>query len=618
MSNSKSLVEEKKQTATGMVFCACVLGLLCLVIWDEYEGWASAVARIEHGLLQDAFAIGQHVDDSIQVAELALSDIITEIDDEKGSPQLQGKIVNVMKRQIGVVRRLDSLSFIGANGRLIATSVANGSSGVDFGDRIYFKYHSTHDSPASFVGPPVLDRLRSGWIITVSRRYNLKDGSYGGVVVATVSLRYLADFFQKFDIGANGTVLLVKGDGTILTRMPMNENILGTDMSGHDLFQAHLSRRTEGVYHYTSPVDGMKRISAYKKSQATGIVTQIAASRAETLTNWITAAQIRWLSFLAMFGLACVIGWRWNIQAKLRRISQRELTRLDEEIRVIAESSADLIQRLSLDGTREYVSQASLSLYGIPPADLMGRNMLEGLEEESASNVRLALQQMRNGKPSEKVTASRKLQNGRVIWVETTFSRCEPHPGSPASIVAVTRDITRQKEERDNLDALAKTDGLTGIANRRVLDERLSEYSAMAALPHPVSFLLIDADNFKSYNDQYGHDAGDTCLKAIAQALQTAVANQGDLAARYGGEEFALLLPGTDAPQAMVVAEGVRGAIEELCIEHAGNPPYNKATVSIGIATLSAGSRSDASSLVHTADQALYAAKSGGRNQCRS
>lgn len=602
-----------------MAFCACVLGLLCLVLWDEYEGWASAVARIEHGLLQDASAIGQHVDDSIQVAELALSDLITEIDDEAGSPELQDKLVNVMKRQVGVVRRLDSLSFIGANGRLLATSVANASSGVDFGDRIYVKYHSTHDSSVAFVGPPVVDRLRSGWIITISRRYNLNDGSYGGVVVATVSLRYLADFFQKFDIGANGTVLLVKGDGTILTRMPMSEDILGTDMSGHDLFQAHLSRRTEGVYHYTSPVDGMKRISAYKKSQATGIVTQIAASRADTLRSWISAAQIRWLSFLAMFGLACLIGWRWNIQAKLRRISQRELTQRDEEIRLIAESSADLIQRLSLDGTREYVSQASLSLYGVPPEDLLGRNMLEGLEEESASKVRLALQQMRNGKPSEKVTASRKLPNGRVIWVETTFSRCEPHPGSPASIVAVTRDITRQKEERDNLDALARTDGLTGIANRRVLDERLAKYGATVSSPHPVSFLLIDADNFKSYNDRYGHDAGDKCLKAIAQALQTAVVNEGDLAARYGGEEFALLLPGRDARQAAVVAESVRKAIEDLRIEHAGNPPYHKATVSIGIATLSVGSINDAiTSVVHAADQALYAAKSGGRNQCRS
>ncbi len=170
------------------------------------------------------------------------------------------------------------------------------------------------------------------------------------------------------------------------------------------------------------------------------------------------------------------------------------------------------------------------------------------------------------------------------------------------------------------LSRLASTDGLTHLANRRRFDEGLAqEWRRAAREETPLSLLLLDVDRFKRFNDQYGHQAGDDCLRAIAAAVGRPPCRPGDLIARYGGEEFAVLLPGTDAAGAGEVAERVRVAVEALRRPHAGNAECGGiVTVSIGIGTalpsLDAGA-AGSEALVVASDQALYAAKRDGRNR---
>jgi len=166
-----------------------------------------------------------------------------------------------------------------------------------------------------------------------------------------------------------------------------------------------------------------------------------------------------------------------------------------------------------------------------------------------------------------------------------------------------------------NLHRLANLDALTGIANRRQFDYTFDEEWRRAFREdQPLALLILDIDCFKSYNDTYGHQAGDACLKAIAQVLQAAVKRAGDLAARYGGEEFAVILPWTDGPGALTVAEQLRLAIEELRIPHEASPLGGQVTVSVGAATAFPRARGSRQDLVASADRALYRAKSGGRN----
>lgn len=167
----------------------------------------------------------------------------------------------------------------------------------------------------------------------------------------------------------------------------------------------------------------------------------------------------------------------------------------------------------------------------------------------------------------------------------------------------------------DQLRDLASRDGLTGIFNRRHLDEYLHvELLRCKREKQAISLLMIDVDHFKKFNDHYGHPNGDACLRAVAQYINEAIKRPGDLAARYGGEEFAVVLPGTDTQGALQVAELIRGEITSANIPHTGNTS-GRVTVSVGVATLMATAVSHVDELIESADRALYQAKASGRDK---
>ena len=184
------------------------------------------------------------------------------------------------------------------------------------------------------------------------------------------------------------------------------------------------------------------------------------------------------------------------------------------------------------------------------------------------------------------------------------------------------------KELRDSLAraaALATLDGLTNVANRRALDNHLEEQWLLATRAQTsLALLMIDADHFKEFNDRFGHQAGDECLRSIALTLSAQVSRPADLVARFGGEEFAILLPNTPLEGAQHVAEGARAAIAQLAIAHPGaaqpggdssTSPPRHVTVSIGCAALVPRANTQFHRLVELADQALYLAKRGGRDR---
>lgn len=180
------------------------------------------------------------------------------------------------------------------------------------------------------------------------------------------------------------------------------------------------------------------------------------------------------------------------------------------------------------------------------------------------------------------------------------------------------RERTRKLEESNSkLGALSATDGLTGIANRRRFDEFLSsEWNHARQSGQPLALALLDVDLFKKYNDQYGHQAGDDCLRLVAQVLNANVRRAGDLVARYGGEEFALVAVAADETSALAMSHNICEAIQALGQAHALSP-FGVVTASIGVAVLTPAPGDDDSheALIRQADRALYQAKARGRNQ---
>jgi diguanylate cyclase (GGDEF)-like protein len=179
------------------------------------------------------------------------------------------------------------------------------------------------------------------------------------------------------------------------------------------------------------------------------------------------------------------------------------------------------------------------------------------------------------------------------------------------SLLLLTRKLDSANRELRRLSAV---DGLTGIANRRQFDEALQrEWRRCQRLSVPLSLLLADVDSFKQYNDRYGHQAGDECLRAVATSLAGKLRRPADIVARYGGEEFAAILPDTGAEGAMQVAESMRQGIQEQSMPHEGSA-YGVVTASLGVATVVPQRMEGMSRLVSAADRALYEAKRQGRN----
>ncbi len=189
-----------------------------------------------------------------------------------------------------------------------------------------------------------------------------------------------------------------------------------------------------------------------------------------------------------------------------------------------------------------------------------------------------------------------------------------------AKLTAMERIAKMRGELEDanrQLKQLSEMDGLTGIANRRRFDDYFErEYKRAIRENSSLSVLLIDVDHFKSYNDHYGHPAGDTCLQQIATTLSKILKRPADLIARYGGEEFVAVLPNTPRVGAQHIANSLLKAIEDLEIPHTKSTTASVITISIGYTTAGSGwiEKFKSSDLIECADNALYQAKTSGRN----
>ncbi len=312
-----------------------------------------------------------------------------------------------------------------------------------------------------------------------------------------------------------------------------------------------------------------------------------------------------------------------------REARERRLAESEASFRLLTENSGDVIARLGLDGVFRYVSPAALRVLGWQPQALCGQPMLDFVQAEDRAWVSSSVVALAQAATEEiTITFRFRREDESEVWVEAHVRLLLDPGGRPLEAVLAMRDATDRKAAEtellaafERMEAMAQTDGLTGLANRRRFDEMLGrEWRRAMRDETPLSLLLVDADRFKTFNDRYGHAAGDECLRHLAVAIGSAARRPGDLAARYGGEEFVVLLPATDLLGAQEVAERLRQEVLAIGLEHLGNPPMGLVSVSIGLACAwpRAGEPVDTDGLLRAADDALYVAKSTGRNQVSS
>ncbi|MFL9922537.1 diguanylate cyclase [Paraburkholderia fungorum] len=311
-------------------------------------------------------------------------------------------------------------------------------------------------------------------------------------------------------------------------------------------------------------------------------------------------------------------------QAQRNRLIAR-LRDGERRYQVLAENATDIVMSMRLEGRLTYVSPRVTAVLGYTPGDLLGMYYPELVLLDDRAALATAIESLTRGGTEASQDSRFRRPDGQVLWMKTSLRLViDPFSGKPEALMATVRDITESKVveqrlavERRELQALVFRDGLTGLFNRRHFDQELERQwrkEARAVSPSHMAVIMIDIDAFKDYNDHYGHQGGDECLRTIAQAIASAARRPTDVVARYGGEEFALILRDADQQGAQRVAERIRATVENLRIPH---PACHTGivTISVGVAAQRPGEGGDVNGLVAAADRALYTAKQQGRNR---
>lgn len=214
-------------------------------------------------------------------------------------------------------------------------------------------------------------------------------------------------------------------------------------------------------------------------------------------------------------------------------------------------------------------------------------------------------------------------KDGTHVWIRDVVHVMRNEAGEVDALIGFMFDISERKKTeaklidlQKELETLSFKDGLTGVANRRMFDSMMdAEWVGACHNKRPLSLIMLDIDYFKQYNDHYGHIQGDDCLRRVAHTLNTAGKRSGDFFARFGGEEFILILPDTDGPAAVKVAERCRSLIFKAQIPHEKSLVSQLITISIGVSTIVPTHADEWIKFIEQVDRHLYQAKQQGRNR---
>jgi diguanylate cyclase (GGDEF)-like protein/PAS domain S-box-containing protein len=613
------------QSKTGLtplpLLAASFVVLVCVAIlgmsgWREWTSRALSLKAAEVEMANLARSLTQHAEDSFDLLDSSILGAINRLETDGTGPETLSKLKKVLVLRKAALPRIYNIVIGDESGNWILAAIGEGSS---LKDREFFLHHKQSPARAAFIGKPVIGKVSSGWIATVSRRFNHPDGSFAGVVVATIDAGYFSEFYRQLDTGTNGAISLLSAGGIIMARSPDNATYVGRDLSNAPLFRDPLLKSPRGVYYFKSPLDGMQRVSFFQRSERFPLVILATAQLDEVLASWRRAAITRMLFVLGLVSLIAVMGYYLVRQLLRGQRMAAALAAKEANFRVLAEGSSDMVTRIGLDERVHYASPSSIRILGWPPERLVGASALAGVNREDLPRVEETVAALKKGEVEEaRITYRTRRRKKSEIWVESTLRVTRSVNGEIDGVVAISRDMTEQKDLEEKLETLATMDSLTGLANRRRFDERLlEEWDRAHRERSSLALLMIDVDHFKTFNDEYGHPAGDECLRAVARILVAEAQRTTDLAARYGGEEFAMLLPNTDAAGCERIGERIRRALREAGIPHALSLPSGLLTASLGGAACRPGSEklSGHASLVEAADRALYAAKDGGRNR---
>ena len=564
-----------------------------------------------------------HVVGALQVIDLSLAsfgDAIKALDTESTlSPE-------AIKRLLLTHGRVSDTSFwvifIDPQGRGVAASNNLPIGGVSYADRAYFSTHVQNAESGLFIGGPEIGRVSKRRIFFLSRRVTSATGKFLGVVAAPVDASVFANVFANALFQPALSITLAHADGKIIARAPKFDESFGASIVGTTFFKQMVTAPS-ATYEAKSLIDGDTRIYSYKTIENMPLVLSVGMASQSWKTGLVDDLLVATIGLVVIIAVLFFSGtFALRSYQRMAR-SEGDQRRLNAELlaakeglaaserrtRMITDNLPALIAYIDSNGRYVFHNSFYRHIKGIDVNTMLGKTMREVYSEEDYALVKNEVEQAMTG---QRVAFERSVtRDGAERYFKFEYTPDFDAAGRVVGVYSMVTNVTDMKRVQNQLALLARIDTLTGLPNRSYLYERLGEAIARSRRNGTtLACLYLDLDCFKQVNDALGHAGGDALLTQFGARLQRCV-RQTDMVARLAGDEFVVVVEGLEQPEgAKYVAAKIIQAMQ-VPFTLTGND--RMVTTSIGVA-IANEQTDDPDALLRKADEALYQAKSDGKN----
>jgi len=319
-----------------VVLLLLVIGcsLASLTVWKVFASRDRALEEVNVHGLNLTQALSTYSEGIVRQSALLLLGLVERLETEGSGPAQIQRLRALVGRQEPLMPQLSGITIYDNKGHWLMSSNRPIPAGANSSDRAYFIHHRDDPSPEIFIGPPIISRSNREWVMTISRRFNGADGEFAGVVSVTLGIENFLRLFGKIDVGQEGAIGLSHTDGTLLVRYPFREQDMGRNFSSSPIYSKYLVDRSVGTASFTSSLDGVERLYAFRKSDRLPLITTVALGKREALAAWRTEALLSAVVVSGLLGLIGIIGWflildirrRTEAEDQLRETQQRLLS----------------------------------------------------------------------------------------------------------------------------------------------------------------------------------------------------------------------------------------------------------------------------------------------------